>query len=61
MIIYHQTNVAGFVGAHRWFLSVPTVITQRIAETTAAATVFARPLVNAGLINRGLINAGLID
>lgn len=36
MIIYHQTNVAGFVGAHvRYGLNT---MTQRISKTSAAAS-----------------------
>ncbi len=36
MIIYHQSNLAAFAGAHTWFNSLQIIITQRITVTTAA-------------------------
>ncbi len=36
MIIYHQNNVAAFVGAHTWYWSLNPITKQRIAVTTAA-------------------------
>ncbi len=34
MIIYHQSNVAAFVGAHKHFNSLQIIMTQRISITT---------------------------
>jgi len=36
MIIYHQRNVAAFVGAHRWIYAFNPIMNQRITVTTAA-------------------------
>ncbi len=36
MIIYHQKNIAAFVGAHTWITSLQIILTQRISVTTAA-------------------------
>ncbi len=36
MIIYHQNNVAAFVGAHTWYWSLNPITKQRISVTTAA-------------------------
>ena len=36
MIIYHQKNIAAFVGAHIHFNSLQIIMTQRISVTTAA-------------------------
>jgi len=36
MIIYHQNNIAGFVGAHKWYTPLQTVIYTRITVTSAA-------------------------
>jgi len=37
VIIYHQSNVAAFVGGHIFYSPVQTILRQRISVTTAAA------------------------
>ena len=36
MIIYHQNNIAAFVGVQKYFNSLQIILTQRITITTAA-------------------------
>ena len=56
MIIYHQNNVAAFVGAHIWYFQFQPVLQSRISVTTvapAAGRIMSSLVAAGGLAARG--------
>ena len=53
MIIYHQTHVATFVGAHVWFWPLQPIRRQFISATSAAPSLVVTPYYYQGLLAGG--------